>query len=90
MHIRQFGVGTEKVEEEAARLFPDARILRMDMGTMKKREDYQQVYETFRKGEGDILIGTQMVSKGFDFPKVTLLRSKRPMTAMRCRLFCTG
>ncbi|MBO6158629.1 MAG: primosomal protein N' [Firmicutes bacterium] len=73
MHIRQFGVGTEKVEEEAARLFPDARILRMDMGTMKKREDYQQVYETFRKGEGDILIGTQMVSKGFDFPKVTLV-----------------
>ncbi|MBQ1368688.1 MAG: primosomal protein N' [Firmicutes bacterium] len=73
IHIRSFGVGTERVEEEAARLFPGASICRMDMGTMKKREDYEEVYQKFRQGEGDILIGTQMVAKGFDFPKVTLV-----------------
>ena len=72
-HIRSFGIGTERVEEEAKRLFPGAGIFRMDMGTMKKREDYEEVYRKFREGEGDILIGTQMVAKGFDFPRVTLV-----------------
>jgi len=72
-HLMQFGLGTEKVEEEARRLFPTARIMRMDMSTTKSREDYENVYQTFRDGEGDILIGTQMVAKGFDFPKVTLV-----------------
>ncbi|MBO4886841.1 MAG: primosomal protein N' [Firmicutes bacterium] len=73
VHIRSFGIGTERVEEEARKLFPGALISRMDMGTMKKREDYEKVYQTFRQGEGDILIGTQMVAKGFDFPRVTLV-----------------
>lgn len=72
-YIRQFGVGTERVEEACRQLFPDAGIVRMDMGTMKKREDYENVYKSFRSGSGDILIGTQMVAKGFDFPKVTLV-----------------
>ena len=45
----------------------------MDMGTMRKQSDYQEAYEKFRRGEGDILIGTQMIAKGFDFPLVTLV-----------------
>lgn len=73
VHVRQFGIGTERVEEEVKKCFPSARVIRMDMGTMKKREDYEKVYTSFRDGEGDILIGTQMVAKGFDFPKVTLV-----------------
>ena len=72
-YIRQFGVGTQRVQEETERLFPGARVMRMDMGTMKNRDDYVQVYEQFRKGQGDILIGTQMIAKGFDFPNVTLV-----------------
>lgn len=72
-YLKQFGVGTQRVEEETKRMFPDAQVVRMDMSTMKKREDYKAVYEAFRGGKGDILIGTQMVAKGFDFPKVTLV-----------------
>ncbi len=72
-YIRQFGVGTQRVQEETERMFPGARVMRMDMGTMKNRDDYVQVYEQFRSGQGDILIGTQMIAKGFDFPNVTLV-----------------
>ena len=72
-YIRQFGVGTQRVQEEVEKLFPGARVMRMDMGTMKTRDDYMQVYEDFRSGRGDILIGTQMIAKGFDFPNVTLV-----------------
>ncbi len=72
-YIRQFGVGTQRVQEETERLFPGARVMRMDMGTMKNKDDYVQVYEQFRSGQGDILIGTQMIAKGFDFPNVTLV-----------------
>ncbi len=72
-YIRSFGAGTQRVQEQAEQLFPGARILRMDMGTMRKQSDYQEAYEKFRRGEGDILIGTQMIAKGFDFPLVTLV-----------------
>lgn len=72
-YIRQFGAGTQRIQEEAERLFPQARIMRMDMGTMRNREDYIRVYEQFLHHEGDILIGTQMIAKGFDFPDVTLV-----------------
>ncbi len=72
-YIRQFGVGTQRVQEETERMFPGARVMRMDMGTMKNRDDYVQVYEQFCSGQGDILIGTQMIAKGFDFPNVTLV-----------------
>lgn len=72
-YIRQFGAGTQRVQEETEKLFPGARVMRMDMGTMKNRDDYVQIYEQFRSGQGDILIGTQMIAKGFDFPNVTLV-----------------
>lgn len=72
-YIRQFGAGTQRIQEEAQRLFPSARIMRMDTGTMRSREDYIKIYEQFLHHEGDILIGTQMIAKGFDFPGVTLV-----------------
>ena len=72
-HVRQFGVGTQRVEEEVRRLFPAARIRRMDLNTAGSRDAYDSLYESMTAGDTDILIGTQMVAKGFDFPGVTLV-----------------
>jgi primosomal protein N' (replication factor Y) len=71
--IRSFGIGTERVEEEVARLFPDARTARMDRDTTSRKGEHTRLVRGFRAGEADILIGTQMVAKGFDFPNVTLV-----------------
>jgi primosomal protein N' (replication factor Y) len=71
--IRYFGLGTQKVEEEAARLFPAAAALRMDMDTTRRRQGHAKILSAFRKGEAQILIGTQMIAKGLDFPNVTLV-----------------
>ncbi|MFI4860681.1 MAG: primosomal protein N' [Phycisphaerales bacterium JB063] len=68
-----FGLGTQKVEDELCEKFPSARIARMDSDTMKNAEDYQQTLDRFRKGEIDILLGTQMIAKGLDFPGVRLV-----------------
>ncbi|MCC6157780.1 MAG: primosomal protein N' [Deltaproteobacteria bacterium] len=67
------GLGTEQVEHEIARLFPSARVVRMDRDTVAGREGHQRVLTPFRRGEADILLGTQMVAKGHDFPNVTLV-----------------
>ena len=72
-YIRYFGTGTQKIEEEAKKLFPDARILRMDLDTTLTKHSHEQILETFGKGEADILIGTQMIAKGHDYPNVTLV-----------------
>ena len=72
-YIRYFGTGTQKIEEEAKRLFPQARILRMDLDTTLRKDSHARILETFRKGQADILIGTQMIAKGHDFPRVTLV-----------------
>ncbi len=71
--IKYGGVGTEKVETIAKKLFPSARVKRMDSDTMKNRKSYEKILREFRKGEIDILIGTQMIAKGLDFPNVTLV-----------------
>ncbi|MBW3621798.1 MAG: primosomal protein N' [Armatimonadetes bacterium] len=71
--IRHFGLGTEKLEEECRRLFPDARLLRMDRDTTSRKGSHHELLAAFRQGEADILIGTQMVAKGLDFPRVTLV-----------------
>lgn len=71
--IRPFGIGTEKVEEEVRRLFPEARTLRMDRDTTVKKDTHLTMLKTFRNGDADILIGTQMVAKGLDFAGVTLV-----------------
>ncbi len=72
-YIRHFGSGTQKVEEEVHKLFPDARILRMDADTTAGKEGHLKILSAFEKGEADVLIGTQMVAKGLDFPRVTLV-----------------
>ena len=71
--IKQFGVGTQRVEEEVQKYFPEARILRMDRDTTGKKESFEKFYEKIKNKEADIIIGTQMVSKGFDFEDVTLV-----------------
>lgn len=67
------GAGTEKIEEELNAIFPNARIERMDSDTMTSKFKYQKVLNEFAKGEIDILVGTQIISKGLDFPNVTLV-----------------
>ncbi len=71
--IRYFGIGTQKIESEVARLYPQANIGRMDTDAMIKRGAHRQILGDFRKHKIDILIGTQMIAKGHDFPKVMLV-----------------
>lgn len=65
--------GTERIEEAVKKLFPYASVLRMDADTTKKKDDYERILSTFANREADILIGTQMIVKGHDFPYVTLM-----------------
>lgn len=71
--IRFAGTGTQKVEDTLAKLFPNARVKRMDADTMKKKDDYRKILGDFRAGKIDILVGTQMIAKGLHFPNVTLV-----------------
>lgn len=72
-YVKFFGAGTERVQEEVHKLFPKARILRMDVDTTRTKDSHERIYNAFKNGEGDILIGTQMISKGLDFENVTLV-----------------
>jgi primosomal protein N' (replication factor Y) len=72
-HIRQFGIGTEKVEEEVKKIFPEANVIRMDADTTSSKNAHLRLLDQFRTGKADILVGTQMVAKGLDFPNVTLV-----------------
>lgn len=71
--IRYFGLGTEAVEQEVRKAFPQARVQRFDADSTARKNAHQQILETFEQQQIDILIGTQMVSKGLDFPNVTLV-----------------
>jgi primosomal protein N' (replication factor Y) len=71
--IRYAGLGTQKVEETLGKLFPHARVKRMDSDVMKRKEDYRRILGDFRVGKIDILVGTQMIAKGLHFPNVTLV-----------------
>ncbi|MCH5265470.1 MAG: primosomal protein N' [Lachnospiraceae bacterium] len=71
-YIAAFGLGTQKVEEMLHRQFPKARVLRMDGDTTSGKHGHENVLAPFRRGEADILLGTQMIVKGHDFPNVTL------------------
>ncbi len=71
--LKYMGQGTQRIEDEIATYFPSARVLRMDTDTVFSKDSYEQNFEDFSAGRYDILVGTQMVSKGLDFPNVTLV-----------------
>ena len=71
--IRHFSAGTQRVESEIQKLYPQASLVRMDSDTTRQRGAHGRLYRRFREGKADILIGTQMIAKGFDFPRVTLV-----------------
>jgi primosomal protein N' (replication factor Y) len=71
--LAHLGVGTQRVEEELAEVVPEARVLRMDMDTTAGRGAHRRLLDRFGRGEADVLLGTQMVAKGLDFPRVTLV-----------------
>ena len=72
-HMKFMGLGTQKAEEELRLLFPNARVLRLDADSTVSRDSYATYLEAFSNGEYDILLGTQMVAKGLDFPNVTVV-----------------
>ncbi len=72
-YISGFRAGTQQIEEKLGELYPQARVLRMDADTTKKKESYEKILAAFAGGDADILIGTQMIVKGHDFPNVTLV-----------------
>jgi len=71
--VRSVGVGTERIEDDLHELFPEARILRMDLDTTRTKNAYEHIIGEFEGGDVDILVGTQMVSKGLDFDRVSLV-----------------
>lgn len=71
--LKSFGIGTEKIEEEISKLFPESRVTRMDIDTTSKKGAHEKIINSFMNHEYDILVGTQMIAKGLDFPLVTLV-----------------
>ena len=71
--VMQIGTGTEKIEEEIKSYFPESRTVRVDSETVKTKKDYEDIYNDFKNHKYDIMLGTQMIAKGFHFPDVTLV-----------------
>ncbi len=80
--IRYYGTGTQKVQEELQELFPAARILRMDVDTTRRKGAHEQILQKFAAQEADILLGTQMIAKGLDYPNITLVGVLNADTAL--------
>jgi len=72
-YILGFKVGTQQIEEKLKELYPGIRVLRMDADTTRTKDSYERILSSFAAGEADVLVGTQMIVKGHDFPKVTLV-----------------
>ena len=72
-YIRYFGTGTQKVEDELGKLLPEARVIRMDVDTTGRKGSHERLLTDFQNGKADILLGTQMIAKGLDFPNITLV-----------------
>jgi primosomal protein N' (replication factor Y) len=81
-YIKELGSGTEKIEQDIKALIPTARIVRMDRDTTVRKGSHQEIYSTFLNHEADILIGTQMITKGWDIPNVTLVGIVNADTAL--------
>ncbi len=88
--IRYFGAGTQKLEQETAEAFPGAKLLRWDSDTTVKKDSHREILEQFRNHEADILIGTQMITKGLDLPLVTLVGVVSADTALNLPDFRSG
>lgn len=88
--IRHFGAGTQKVEEELLRQFQGIRTMRLDADTTAKKGSHQKILTAFKRGEADVLVGTQMVAKGLDFPNVTLVGVVAADTAINLPDFRAG
>ena len=80
--IRYFGTGTQKIEEELNKLLPDAKILRMDVDTTRRKGAHERLLHQFGEHKADILLGTQMIAKGLDFPNVTFVGVLNADTAL--------
>lgn len=80
--IRYYGTGTQKVQEELQALFPEARILRMDVDTTRHKGAHERILQKFGAQEADILLGTQMIAKGLDYPNITLVGVLNADTAL--------
>ncbi|MFS0778695.1 primosomal protein N' [Neobacillus sp. 3P2-tot-E-2] len=72
-YIRYFGTGTQKVEEELGKILPEAKVIRMDVDTTGQKGAHERLLKEFHEGKADILLGTQMIAKGLDFPNITLV-----------------
>ena len=89
-YLRTFGLGTQKIEELLNQHFPDARVIRMDMDTTRKKGQHEALLDRFRRHEADILLGTQMIAKGLDFETVTLVGVINADTALNLPDFRAG
>ncbi|MBI4343596.1 MAG: primosomal protein N' [Candidatus Omnitrophica bacterium] len=89
-YLRLRGMGTERVESELHRLFPVARIARMDLDTTRRRESHRELYEAVKTEQVGVLVGTQMIAKGLDFPQVTLVGVVSAATALNLPDFRAG
>jgi primosomal protein N' (replication factor Y) len=72
-YIRYFGTGTQKVEDELGKILPEARVIRMDVDTTGRKGSHERLLKDFQDGKADVLLGTQMIAKGLDFPNITLV-----------------
>ena len=88
--IRFGGLGTQRLEEEVRSKFPEVPVLRMDSDTMQRPNAHEQALDRFRSGEVKILVGTQMIAKGLDFPNVTLVGVINADTALHFPDFRAG
>lgn len=89
-HLRTFGLGTQKVAETIQEMFPDARIIRMDNDTTRRKGQHEKLLKQFAEHEADILLGTQMIAKGLDFEKVTLVGVVNADTSLNLPDFRAG